>query len=342
MRLWQVVVWQLAVLAALTGLRPAGGREIAVLAVGGAAVLCSSVRIRGLTGCEWTAVAMRFQRARVRSEPASAADALPALLPSLQIRTHTDRAGNSVGIAGVGEGWSAAVRLAAPAGVDPAQVARVLDEAYRSGEIRLAAAQLVIWTVPPNPDDSLGESARTLWLAVRYLAAEDPQATRARGGGELGALRATASATFSLARRLDDAGYACSVLDGAALHEQLLVALGEDIDTGPLVAGSVAETWQSHAIAAIPQACYRPSYGADPLSLLGRPSSGVAFTCESYTLRRRPRGRIGRELIVRAGALDPDAPGVGEALTQGMATALDRLDGRHRAYTRSTLPLALD
>ena len=234
------------------------------------------------------------------------------------------------------------MRLAAPAGVDPAQVAAVLDEAYRTGEIRLAAAQLVMWTAPPDPDDALGEPARTVWLAVRYVAAADPQATRARGGGELGALRATASATFSLARRLDDAGYACSVLDGAALREQLLVALGADIHTDPLVAGSVAETWQSHAIAAIPQACYRPGYGADPLSLLGRPCSGVAFTCVSYTLRRRPRGRIGRELIVRAGRLDPDASSLGDALSQGLATALDRLDGRHRAYTRSTLPLALD
>ena len=67
-RLWQVVVWQLAVLAALAWLRPAGAREIAVLAVGGVAVVSSSVRIRGLTGCEWGAVTLRFRRTRVRSE----------------------------------------------------------------------------------------------------------------------------------------------------------------------------------------------------------------------------------------------------------------------------------
>ena len=105
-RLWQVVVWQIAVLAALATWRPFDARTITALSVGGVAVLATSVRVRGRCGCEWLATAVTFRRRGDVDAADPPGDPLETVLPALQIRNHTDRAGNSVGIAGVGDGWS--------------------------------------------------------------------------------------------------------------------------------------------------------------------------------------------------------------------------------------------
>lgn len=304
--LGQVVVWQLAALAAIGWFRPVGTRTVVVLTLGGLAVLATSVRVRGRCGYEWLVAWLTFRRSRATEA-----------LPELDLRVHTDRVGNRTGLAGLDGSWSAAIRLRATDAVDPARVVAMLDEYFGGGEIRLAATQLVIRTTTGSdgPD-------RAYWLAVRYDPAQGPRAAQARGGGELGALRTTASAAYRLARLLDDAGYPATVLDERALRDQLARAAGD---------GPARETWRDWTVDAVRQRSYRPSYGADPASALDRYASGAAGTWVSYTLRRRPRGAVGAEVLVRVGDGEPRDLGV----------ALDPLDGRHAAATRATLPLAL-
>jgi type VII secretion protein EccE len=303
--LGQVVVWQLAALAAIGWFRPVGTRTVVVLALGGLAVLASSVRVGGRCGYEWLATWLTYRRARET-----------APLPELDLRTHTDRVGNRTGLAGLGGSWSAAIRLRAAGDVDPAGLVAVLGDYFRGGEIRLAAAQLAIRTTGTD---------RAYWVAVRYDPEQGPQAARARGGGELGALRTTASAAYRLARLLDDAGYPGRVLDERELADQLARAAGD----GP--AHEAHETWRDWTVADVRHRCYRPSYGSDPAAMLDRTATGAAATWVSYTLRRRPRGAVGAEVLVRVVDGEPRDLGV----------VLDRLDGRHAAASRATLPLAL-
>lgn len=304
--LTQIVVWQLAVLAGIGWFRPVGARTVVVLAVAGLAVLATSVRVDGRCGYEWLASWIAYRR---RPEPAP--------LPELDLRTHTDRLGSRTGLAGVDGAWSAAIRLRDAAGVDTDRLVAVLDDYFGHGEIRLASAQLTVRTTigADGPE-------RAHWLAVRYDPALGPQAARARGGGELGALRATASAAYRLARLLDDAGFPGTVLDERALREQLRMVAG---------AGDAAEAWPEWTVGASRQRCYRPSYGADATAVLDRYATGAAFTCASYTLRRRPRGAVATEVLVRVGDGEP----------RGVGVVLDPLDGRHAMAARATLPLAL-
>lgn len=319
----QIVVWQLAALAVLATVRPFDALSVTVLVAAVVAVLATSVRIGGLCGYEWLGVLVRFRNAPGRVD---GPDVLHAVVPGLSIRTHTDRIGNSVGIAYLDDACSAVVRLDDSGTLDVPALIEVLREACESRELPLASAQLLI-----RAERTPYEPRRTCWLAVRYNPITAAHPALARGGGEVGALRATAAAALTLAQRLDDAGHAVTVLDGDALHEQLLVALGADPAAVP------EADWDGCGFGAVWQSCFRPSLGKFPLASHLRFNPGVAFTCTSYLLRRTGRGSTSAEVVLRVGgertARRSPAPMFG--------VPLDALDGRHSAYLPATLPLAL-
>ena len=155
-------------------------------------------------------------------------------LPGIRFRRQVDRAGNRAGMAEPDDSLVAVVRLTPTGNPDPAVLLEVLAAAFERTDIRLAGAQLVVWAVPSPPraqyygDHRDTEPIRVHWLALRYHAAGAPAAAAARGGGQTGAARATATAALTLAGRLAEAGYGGVVLDEAELRQELLVALGSD------------------------------------------------------------------------------------------------------------------
>ncbi len=163
------------------------------------------------------------------------------------------------------------------------------------------------------------------WLAVRYRPDLAPIAALARGGGDLGALRSTASAALSLMGALAEAGYQSTVLEAGELAKELRVALGVQ---GP--ATGAPEGWRAWTWGDSVQVCFTPrsSRVIDPAV------PGAAFTATSYTLTRTAGGKEKAEVTIRvgarAGAPVPVPPGVVP------------LHGRHGAGVRRTLPLALD
>lgn len=338
--LGQVVVWQLAVLASImVWMRSGGTYAVVVVELAALIVLATSVRVGDLCGYEWLSTWISFRRSR-------------ATHPELDLRTHTDRLGNRTGIAGLGGTWSAAIRLRESGPVDMARLVGVLNDYFAHSEVPLVGAQLAVRTAPYWPTQG-----RAIWLAVRFDPDFGVQATLARGDGELGALRATASAVHRLAQLLEDAGLPGKVLDERSLFEQLsLVAAAGDAGSpgntadpaatgipggaagqvgpgGPIGANETRETWQSWTVGGWTQRCFRPAFGAHPTLLLDRYVMRAAFTCVSYTLHRRPRNRIGTQVLVRIGGSDGKPREIG--------VPLDALNGRHAAAYRATLPLAL-
>jgi type VII secretion protein EccE len=170
---------------------------------------------------------------------------------------------------------------------------------------------------------------RVYWLALRYRPRQAPHAAMARGGGELGAARAVASAALSLVSRLDSAGYPADALDQFELGQELLVALNAG-DPSP---GEVRESWRDWSTGHLQQVCYEPHRSLDPAGLLDRWAPEAAFTCSSYTLSRTPRGRIRSASALRVAG--PDAGGL-----ESPVPAV-RANGRHREFVLRTLPLAV-
>jgi hypothetical protein len=288
------------------------------------------------------------------------------VLPELRIAQHVDRAGNRVGLGSAGGGWSGAVRLSAHTTPDVRVLISVLRDAMRSTTIPLASARLVVWTVPgpPQPADPRGylpngsyqrippsaaRPIRVYWLAVRYRPDGAPHATLARGGGETGAMRATASALLALSARLDGAGYQNTVLDQGTLGQELMVALGV---AGPS-SGAANETWHDWSTGAARQVCYQPTAArargtsgplddAEAALLIEEWLPSAAFSCVSYTLSRTARGQLRARLAVRVGSGGQSGPGGRPMLPDGAFGGHPApANGRQRRHVRRTLPLAI-
>jgi hypothetical protein len=237
----------------------------------------------------------------------------------VKVRQHVDRAGNRFGVAEAGGGWSALVRLTpGPEAIWP--LVDVLHEAYRRTDVPLASAQLLTWAVPRGE-----QVLRVRWLAVRYRPDLAPVAALARGGGDLGALRSTASAALSLMGALAEAGYGSTVLEAGELAKELRVALGVQ---GP--AAGPPGRWKSWVWGESAQRCFRPRSPVVDFSV-----PGAAFTATSYTLTRTPGGRETTRVTIRVGARP------GEPVPPPGIPAVP-LHGRHGEAVRQTLPLALD
>jgi type VII secretion protein EccE len=241
------------------------------------------------------------------------------------VRQHVDRAGNRFGVAEVDGGWSAIVRLTPGAGEPaPAALVDILREAYRRTDVPLASAQLLTWAIPRGE-----QVLRVRWLAVRYRPDLAPIAALARGGGDLGALRSTASAALSLMGSLAEAGYPSTVLEAGELAKELRVALGVQGQSESADAG--ADRWRSWTWGDAAQMCFTPRSPR----VLDASMPEAAFTATSYTLTRTPGGREKAAVTVRVGA----RPG---ASVPAPNLPVVPLHGRHGAAVRKTLPLALD
>ncbi|WP_344659528.1 type VII secretion protein EccE [Catenulispora subtropica] len=179
-----------------------------------------------------------------------------------------------------------------------------------------------------TPTPSLGPM-RVYWLALRYRPRQAPHAALARGGGELGAARAVASAALGLVSRLDSAGYAADALDQFELGQELLVAL----NAGDPAPGEVRESWRDWSTGHLQQVCFEPHRSLDPAGLLERWAPGAAFTCSSYTLSRTPRGRIRGASALRIAGTDASA--------LESPVPAERANGRHQEFVLRTLPLAM-
>ncbi len=328
-RVGQIAVWELAALAILGTVNPLRWLGILAITLGVLALLLTSIPVRGRYGYQWAIAAVRF---RFRRQSWAAVAPLTAVLPDLQVRGHIDQAGNRVGLAGVGDGWTAVLRLTSPQHAEPATLLAALNRALERPDIRLASAQLVVWSVPGVGP---AEAVRVCWLALRYRPTAAPQAALARGGGRGGALRATAVAALTLARDLAESGHPCVVLDETALPQQLLVTLSAGpVDGTPTL---VQETWRGWTLGSFAQSCHR----ARSADLVGMLVPGSSFTCTSVTLTHGVRDRLHTRVVVRVGAPAGVRPAYLNALVKASGARLARTDGRHADHVRVSIPLAL-
>lgn len=345
----QAAVWEIAAIAALLAWTVDGLAQpvrIGVSAAAGLVVLLTSVRFAGRHPAGWTLtwIAYRLQRHDTRHDSAFAGagprtprrgaspprtprtagspDPLLCVAGPVKVRQHVDRAGNRFGVAEVDGGWSALVRLTPGSGSPSSAVlVDILRAAYRRTDVPLASAQLLTWAVPRGD-----QVLRVRWLAVRYRPDLAPIAALARGGGDLGALRSTASAALSLMGELAEAGYPSTVLEAGELGQELRVALGVQ---GPATAQ--ADHWRAWTWGDASQMCFMPR----SVRTLDVSVPEAAFTATSYTLRRTAAGKEHEELTIRVGGRPgKQVPSPGHSAVP--------LHGRHGDGVRRTLPLALD
>ncbi|KDN20908.1 type VII secretion protein EccE [Amycolatopsis rifamycinica] len=318
----QAALWEIAAIAVLLAWLADGVTQparIGVSVVAGLVVLLTSVRFAGRHpagwALTWTAFRLRHHDTR-RDGP----DPLLHVAGAVKVRQHVDRAGNRFGVAEIDGGWSALVRLTPGPGA-PGPLVDALRSAYRRADIPLASAQLLTWAIPRGD-----QVLRVRWLAVRYRPDLAPIAALARGGGDLGALRSTASAALSLMGVLAEAGYQSTVLEAGELAKELRVALGvQGRAAGP------PDRWKSWVWGDSTQACFAPRSPR----VLDLAVPGAAFTATSYTLTRTAGGKEKAEVTIRVGAR-PGAP----VPAPGIPAV--PLHGRHGSGVRKTLPLALD
>ncbi|TDP95059.1 type VII secretion protein EccE [Labedaea rhizosphaerae] len=305
------------------------------------AIAASSVRIGGQCGAQWLAIYLKYL-ARRKGKNADTATPVRALEPDLTIHTHVDRAGNRVGVATIGEeeGYSVTIRLAPTVHPDPDRLLLVLHKAFERTDIPLAAAQLVVWSVPaasvsPNP-------ISVYWLAVRYQREDAPWAALARGDGRDGAFKAASSAALRLVSDLAELGYDASVLDTLDLHNELVVSVGAGQDSlfAKTVGYEAAETWRYWRIGDQRQACLLTRSPGDVAAVIGRCAPRSMFTCVAYTLRRNAQGEPKPAATVRIG-LHRGRSGVDAEQLAALGVPLVPANGRHAEHVRATLPVAI-
>lgn len=327
----QAALWEIAAIAVLlvfTVGEVAQPARITVAAVAGVLVLTTSVRVGGRHFAAWAGAWLGY-RLRRHDSRRDSPDPLHRVAGPVRVRQHVDRAGNRFGVAEVDGDWSAIVRLTPGAGEPPADaLLAILRKSFHGTDIPLAAVQLLTWAVPRGP-----QVYRARWLAVRYRPADAPIAALARGGGELGALRSTASAALSLMVALAEAGYPSTVLEAGELTTELRVALG--VPASPVPLETDGDGWRAWSWSGATQTCYRPRSTRGLARILGLAVPEAAFTATSATLRRTPGGRERVDVTVRVGARS----GAEAPVPQGVSVV--PLHGGHEAAVRRTLPLAL-
>ncbi len=324
----QAAGWEIAGLALLLVFAVRGVAQplqITVAALAGLLLVTTSIRVEGrhFAGWAWTWLAHRLRRHDSRRD---SPDALYRIAGAVKVRQHVDRAGNRFGVAEVDGDWSAIVRLV-PGPGEPSndELLAILRTAFRGTDIPLAAVQLLTWAVPRQ-----GQVYRVRWLAVRYRPDDAPIAALARGGGELGALRSTASAALSLMVALAEAGYPSTVLEARELTDELRVALGVSMGN-PETDGDFWKAWRWGGLT---QVCFAPRSAREVAQTLATVVPSAAFTATSATLLRTAGGRERLELTVRVGVR-------GDAAVVPPGVAVVPLHGGHGEAVRRTLPLAL-
>jgi type VII secretion protein EccE len=346
-RIGQVALWEIALVAVAATVWPWRIVSIVVAAVAAVTIIVTSVRLSGLCCYQWVGVLFRYRARRAGQRPAKRTDPLTAVVPGVTLRRQIDRAGNRAGLADLGDSLSAVVRLTPTASPNPALPLAVLVNSFDRTDIRLAGAQLVVWSMPSPPraryygDQRDLEPMQVYWLALRYRPADAPVAALARGGGDTGAAKATATAALALVARLAEAGYSGVVVDEPELRQELLVALGSDHSTLGGAAFTVKETWHDWSIGTLRQLCFAPRTERDAVAMLGKWTPQASFTCTSYSLRRTSRGEVHGEGRVRIGVHPTARVPTAAALGRALGVELLSRNGRHGSSVADTLPLAL-
>ncbi|MDQ0379903.1 type VII secretion protein EccE [Amycolatopsis thermophila] len=317
----QVAVWECALIAVLLAVEDALPAKVVVTVLALVVIAATSVRFAGRHLAGWALTWVSF-RLLQHDERRLAPDPLRVLAHDFRLRQHVDRAGNRFGVAGVGDGWTAVIRLRE--GVEP-DVAKVLDlmrAACDNPEIPLAGAQLLVRT-------SYGE--RTYLVAVRYRSSEAPLAALARGGGEPGELRATTRAALALMGALAKAGYGSTLLEVGELATELRASLGTEFPART----RVTDGWRAWSAGSAAQAGFAPLTRDDVPVLLTATAADAAMTVASCTLRRTRFGRLAEDVTLRmAGTRRPPR-------ARDLDVPVVPLYGRHASAVRRTLPLAL-
>ncbi|WP_020671516.1 type VII secretion protein EccE [Amycolatopsis nigrescens] len=318
-------IWELAGIAALLlfAVGPPLRGVVAVLAVLTAALVTTvSLRFGGRSPTGWALTWIGY-RLRRHDDRLDAPDPLHTVAGTVRVHRHVDRFGTEFGVAEVAGGWTAVLRLTAPADPDIGLLLDALRVAHRDPDIPLGSAQLVVRTMPQGRD---GRPSRMYWLAVRYRPEQAPIAALARGGGQLGALRSTARAAVGLIGTLADAGCQSTVLGVGELNDGLRLVLGAG------ERAEVAHGWHGWSAGGDLQSCYAPRAGTDPAAALAVDVARAAFTVTSFTLRRTPAGKVRGDTVIRIAGGD----------AAGLGVPVIPLHGRHADYVRRSLPLALD
>ena len=342
--LGRITLWELAVLAVVATGYPLRVNGIVVLSVAAVVVLSTSVRLKGLCIYQWFDVYRKFRIRRSSAAQVRVADPIAAVLPGLRLSRHIDRAGNRTGVAEQGDSWTAVVRLGSTTILDSVPLLSVLRTMYEHGDIRLATAELVTWSVPSPPraryygDYRDTQPMRIHWLAVRYRPVEAPLAAAARGGGNDGAARTVSAAAMSLVGRLATAGFDAKVLDEPELRQDLLVALGAGNSGAD---ARIRETWHDWSIGTLRQRCFLPKDRAGEIDALGRWADQAAFTCTSHTLTRDNRERVAGATRIRIGIHPTELQLDDKRVAKALGLRLVSSNGRQDTEVRHTLPLAL-
>jgi type VII secretion protein EccE len=323
-RFGQLATWEAAGIAILLafGTLEEPARSI-VSAIAVLVLATTSVRIAGRHLAGWILTGISYRLSQ-HGDRHLGADPLLVLAPDLRLRQHADRAGNRYGIVGIGDGWSAVVKLHTEP--DIGKVMEVLKQACDNADIPLAGAQLVVRT---------SATEREYLLAVRFRPGEAPLAALSRGNGELGELRATARAALGVLGTLNGAGYHGTVLEAGELAGELRGILG--VPTGEGWTG-VADGWRSWSAGDTTQSCFTALRKPGLPFVVGPHASGARFTVTSYTLRRTTLGRLRADVTIRVVRhRDPLRP----ARRRELGVPVVPLYGRNEGAVRRTLPLAL-
>lgn len=335
------MLWEIAAVVVVASWFPVRPASWIVLGAGIVVLALTSVRFDGLCGYQWVAVLRRFRRRRVMRTKRGG-DPLQTVLPGLRISQHIDRAGNRAGVAKVEDAFVAVVRVAPALPVAPQTLLSLLRKVYDRTDIRLDTAGLVTWSVPSPPRARyFGDERDTMplqihWLALRYRPSLAPSAALARGGGDTGAVRATASAAIALVSEVAKLGLPVVALDQNDLRQELLVALG----VGNAGAVTLTETWQDLSFGAIRQLGFGTREGKDDLAVLGRWVNGAAFTATSFTLHRDQRGRVHGSGLVRVGVRPTEGRMTTRQVSRLLGVRLLSRNGRQEPTLLGTLPLA--
>ncbi|MTD53645.1 type VII secretion protein EccE [Amycolatopsis pithecellobii] len=318
----QIIVWALALVILLVD------RDLTIVLLIAIVVGTTSVRVAGRYLADWALVWVRYRLLR-HADRRLGHDPLLVLVPGFRLRQHHDRGGNSFGIAGIGDGWTAVLRLTAAGEPDLTALAGVLRAACDNADIPLAGAQLLVRT----------EGTQRVYLvAVRYRPAEAPLAALARGAGELGEHRAIIRAALGVAGTLAEAGITATPLEAAELAAELRETLGVK---GDLLARShrtigVTDSWRSWSAAGTTQACFTPKASLE--SAFSTFADAASFTVASYQLSRTHLGHLREDVTVRAvkyqGMRRPPR-------AEDLGIPAIPLYGRQEAAVRQTLPLAM-
>ncbi|GLY66197.1 type VII secretion protein EccE [Amycolatopsis taiwanensis] len=298
--------------------------RLARIAVAGVAALLggtASVRVAGRRPFGWVFTWISYRLLQHRAH-ATGVDPLRALAHDFRLRQDVDRTGNQFGVAGVGDGWSAVIRMSGDPPVRTLLAA--LRVACADDEIPLAGAQLVIRS---------DGAERVHLLAVRYRPGQAPLAAVVRGGGEAGELRATTRAAQALLATLAESGQCGHLLEVGELATELRAALGAHV-AGP----SATDGWSWWSAGGTTQASFAARGRPDPECTLAARSPTASATVSSYTLWRTDSGKLQEELTIRL--VKRQTPRFAPRAREVDVTVFP-LYGRQASGVRRTLPLAL-